>query len=159
MALRPAYSLMKVEFDNFLFAPVGVECNGMPLSVISALTRLDFDPWEKAAQLSSLAVGDAVQALAPLIARLPVGRWELKDASTIAARLVSLLPRHAPLGPQPAGTHPPENARFQLFVWLICLVLLAAGLFGTMQGGGSSPSNGPSSGAISQFASPAAAEK
>src|SRR5260370_33363740 len=98
MALRPAYLLMNIAFDDFLFAPVGEETNGMSFSVMSALTRLDFDPWEKAAQLSSLAANDAIQALASLIARLPAGRWELKDASAIAARLVPLLPQRAPAG-------------------------------------------------------------
>ncbi len=40
------------EFDNFLFAPIGVDKNGMVLSVVSALARLDVDPWEEAEELA-----------------------------------------------------------------------------------------------------------
>jgi hypothetical protein len=36
------------EFDNFLYASIGADRNGMPLSVLSALARLDLDPWEEA---------------------------------------------------------------------------------------------------------------
>jgi hypothetical protein len=31
------------EFDSFLYAPIGEDGNGMPLSVLSALARLDVD--------------------------------------------------------------------------------------------------------------------
>ena len=34
----------KSEFDAFLFAHIGEEKNGMLLSVLSALARLDLDP-------------------------------------------------------------------------------------------------------------------
>ncbi len=135
MALRPAYLSMNVEFDDFLFAPVGEQSNGMPLSVISALTRLDVDPWEKAAQLSDLTVKDAISTLASLIARLPAGRWGSAEAATIATRLVPLLPKRARPGPRPEARPPgqmigdlPPNVR------LICAVLLAAGLLGIMWG-------------------------
>jgi hypothetical protein len=40
------------DFDAFLFAPVGEERNGMLLSVLSALARLDVDPWQEAARLA-----------------------------------------------------------------------------------------------------------
>src|SRR5882724_770298 len=112
MALRPAYLGMNAEFDEFLFAPVGEQSNGMPLSVMSALTRLDFDPWEKAAQLSGLTAKDAIQTLASLIARLPAGPWDLADASTIAARLVALLPKRAAAGQRHEARHPSEKGRF-----------------------------------------------
>jgi hypothetical protein len=38
------------EFENFLFAPIGEDSNGMVLSVLSALARLDIDPWQEAAK-------------------------------------------------------------------------------------------------------------
>ena len=38
----------KSEFDSFLCAPIGEERNGMLLSVLSALARLDVDPWQEA---------------------------------------------------------------------------------------------------------------
>jgi hypothetical protein len=46
--------LIGPEFDDFLFAPLGEERNGMRLSVISALSRLEVDPWQEAASLAEL---------------------------------------------------------------------------------------------------------
>jgi len=45
MTRSATVSLQRSEFDDFLFAPIGDEKNGMLLSVISALARLDLDPW------------------------------------------------------------------------------------------------------------------
>jgi hypothetical protein len=42
------------EFDDFLFAPIGEERNGMLLSVLSALARLGVDPWLGAANLTRM---------------------------------------------------------------------------------------------------------
>jgi hypothetical protein len=52
--LRVAYAPLRPEFDHFLFAPVGEEVDGVPLSVLSALSRLGLDPREEAARLSHL---------------------------------------------------------------------------------------------------------
>jgi hypothetical protein len=79
--------------EAFLFAPIGEERNGMTLSVLSGLSRLDIDPWDEAARLSRLPTDAAIAALAQLIARLPRGAWQLSDATGIAVRLVELLPR------------------------------------------------------------------
>jgi hypothetical protein len=38
------------EFDDFLYASIGEDSNGVLLSVLSALARLDVDPWEEAAK-------------------------------------------------------------------------------------------------------------
>jgi hypothetical protein len=52
--MTPAASVLFVgsEFNDFLYAPIGVERNEMPLSVLSALARLNIDPWGEAAELS-----------------------------------------------------------------------------------------------------------
>ena len=42
------------EFEKFLYAAVGEDHNGMPLTVLSALARVDVDPWEEAAKLMQL---------------------------------------------------------------------------------------------------------
>jgi hypothetical protein len=52
MALPARFSLLHSDLNDFLFAPVGEEQNGVTLSVVSALTRLGVDPWEEAARLS-----------------------------------------------------------------------------------------------------------
>jgi len=81
------------EFDDFLFAPIGEESNGMLLSVISALARLDLDPWHEAVKLTELPGETATTRLASLIAALPDAPSAHQDPAAIAARLVALLPR------------------------------------------------------------------
>ena len=61
------------EFENFLFAPIGADRNGMLLSVLSALARLDIDPWQEAVQTSGVAGGDRDAETSSLIAALPDG--------------------------------------------------------------------------------------
>lgn len=53
MTLRRLYQPLRPDLD-FLFAAVGGERDAIPLSMISALTRLGLDPWEEANRLSSL---------------------------------------------------------------------------------------------------------
>lgn len=84
---------LRSEFDDFLFAPIDDDTNGMCLSVISALARLDVDPWQEAAELTGLPGKTATERLTSLIASLPDGLAVQRDAGTIAARLIALLPR------------------------------------------------------------------
>jgi hypothetical protein len=81
------------EFDEFLFALIGEDHNGMPLSVLSALARLDIDPWEEAATLASLPIDVATDKLTSVIGALPDGPLKLPAPATTAARLIALLPR------------------------------------------------------------------
>ena len=67
----------------------------MLLSVLSALARLDIDPWREAAQLAELPEGTATRRLASLIEALPEEPSAHPDPATIAARLIALLPRPA----------------------------------------------------------------
>ena len=92
MTLSARFSLLHSDLNDFLFASVGDEQNGMRLSVISALTRLGVDPWEEAARLAALSKVLAAEVLAPMIARLSIGRSQPSDNVAIAQRLVGLLP-------------------------------------------------------------------
>ena len=83
-------SFFRPEFDDFLYAPIGSDKDEMPLSVLSALARLNIDPWEEAAELSELPKSPAVQRLASLIAQLQGGRWTLADSRTIAVSYTHL---------------------------------------------------------------------
>ncbi len=67
----------------------------MLLSVLSALARLNLDPWQEAAELARLPGTVAMQRLTLLIAELPDVQSAPSDAGTIAARLVALLPHKA----------------------------------------------------------------
>jgi hypothetical protein len=95
--MTPVASVLFVgsEYDDFLYASIGEERNEMPLSVLSALSRLNVDPWQEAAELSELPTSTAAQRVASLIARLPAGRWVLADSRAIGDRLIELLPRAA----------------------------------------------------------------
>jgi hypothetical protein len=88
-------ALLGPEFDDFLFAPVADDGNGMLLSVLSALVRLNVDPWQEAAKLAALPGDMATQRLATLIAALPDRTSVHLDSGTIAARLIALLPHQA----------------------------------------------------------------
>lgn len=95
MTLRPGYSLVHSEFNEFLFAFVGEEKGGLQLTVLSALARLGFDPWEEAARLSGLSKEAATAALTDAILGLAEGEWKGPESRSIAVRLVSYLPRRS----------------------------------------------------------------
>src|SRR3954453_16465450 len=92
MTLRPEYALGHSEYNKFLFAVVDEEELGLPLTVLSALTRLGIDPWQEAARLTDLPRELAAQALAEVIAKLPRKAWEASNPAAIAGRLVTWLP-------------------------------------------------------------------
>src|SRR4051812_28411691 len=92
MTLRPEFALGHSEYNKFLFAVVDEEELGLPLTVLSALTRLGIDPWQEAARLTDLPRELAAQALAEVIAKLPRKAWQASNPAAIAGRLVTWLP-------------------------------------------------------------------
>jgi hypothetical protein len=117
-------SFFRSEFNDFLYALIGADRNEMPVTVLSALARLDLDPWEEAAQLSELPTNTATQRLATLLGRLPGGRWA-QDSLAIADRLIELLPRRRsskePLPQKADGLR--EMANSTVAMLLICAAL------------------------------------
>jgi hypothetical protein len=97
MAHSASVSALPAQFDDFLFASIGEDENGMLLSVISAFARLDLDPWQEAANLAQLPKATATRRLASLIAKLPGLPFTQRDIATAAARLVAHLPHLAGL--------------------------------------------------------------
>ncbi len=89
-ALAP---LIGPKFDKFLCASIGEDRNGTMLSVLSALARLDVDPWQEAASLARMPREAARERLTALIAALPDEPTADIPAKTIAADLIALLPR------------------------------------------------------------------
>jgi len=79
-------------FDAFLFAAIGDDLNGMPLTVVSVLARADLDPWQEAAILAALPKDMATQRFAALLAALPESTSQRTDAASTAVRLIALLP-------------------------------------------------------------------
>jgi hypothetical protein len=119
------------EFNDFLFAPVGKDKNDMTLSVLSALARLNVDPWQEAAALAQLPRETAAQRLASSIASLPDWSSTHLEYGTIAARLIGLLPRQAEARIPPRGTllEVGEASKFRagLFMYAVLLVFMLAG--------------------------------
>jgi hypothetical protein len=101
-----ALTFLGSEFEPFLFAPIGEDNHGMVLSLLSALARLNVDPWEEAATLAQLPRDTATRKLASLISTLPDGASARADSATIAARLIPLLPNRA-VPESPSRTTPP----------------------------------------------------
>jgi hypothetical protein len=140
MALRELFRPLRPDLDKFLFAAVGAEQNGIPLSMVSALTRLGLDPWDEAGRLSSLGKREAVEQLARLIAELPDTRRPLAEAREIASGLVEQLPKHdsdraspsIPVRRRYRWPAVPRRPQFLIF----CLVVAAAALVSIMLHGG-----------------------
>ena len=90
MTHAPLTPLIGAEFDKFLGAPIGEGRNGTPLSVLSALARLDVDPWQEAASLARMPTDAAAARLTALLVALPDAPTKDVPAKTIAADLVAL---------------------------------------------------------------------
>ncbi|MGO9423704.1 hypothetical protein [Roseiarcus sp.] len=89
-ALSP---LIGPEFDEFLGAPIGEDRNGTTLSVLSALARLDVDPWQEATSLARMPREAAAERLTALIDALPREPASAVPSQTSAADLIALLPK------------------------------------------------------------------
>ena len=92
MPSSDAFAFSRSGLNEFLFAPVGTESNGMTLSVVSVFARLGNDPWLEAGRLARLPKSEATESLARIIANMPTSIWPLQSATAIAVRLVALLP-------------------------------------------------------------------
>jgi hypothetical protein len=140
MTLRRPFRPLRPDLDKFLFAAVGDEVKGIPLSVVSALTRLGLDPWKEAGRLSSLSYHEAIEQLARLIAELPGSSRTFSEARDIAGSLVNLLPKHnnSPKSAPQVQIRPRffrPVLRQTSIVWVICFVLSAAALIGVVAHG------------------------
>lgn len=127
MALRPEYSMHHSEFNEFLFASIGVEKSGQDLTVLSAFARLGLDPWGEADRLSALSKDVAIGALSAMIAKLPRGEWKKSDTPSIAARLVNCLPRRRSLPARPQNTNGIDNRKpmFDVGKWPVWVAITA----------------------------------
>ena len=101
-ALSP---LIGPEFDQFLGASIGEDRNGTGLSVLSALARLDVDPWKEAASLARMPREAAAVRLTELIGALPLAPASAIPSGMSAASLVALLPK----GSQAVDVHSSDS--------------------------------------------------
>jgi hypothetical protein len=129
MAYPDAFALKNSGLNNFLFAGVGDELNGSPLTILSLLARLGEDPWAQAAKWSNLPRAAAIDSLAKAIALMPLAPHALAEARATASRLVLLLPTRAD-APQPkagvtiAGTQFPGWVPMTAFFCSLAVALM-----------------------------------
>ena len=100
----------------------------MLISVLSALARLDIDPWREAASLAKMSTEAATERMRLLIAALPEETSARSNADEIAARLIALLP------PRQVISRPMSNkiragnkgvpANYRIIIFLILMALL-----------------------------------
>ena len=84
---------LTTQFDCFLFAPVCEDPNGLQLSVLSLLARINRDPWKEAARLAAMPKAKAEMSLVSSLDLAAGKGWDPAQANMISARLVSLLPQ------------------------------------------------------------------
>ena len=118
---------LDTQFDSFLFAAIGESKEGMCITVLSALARLNVDPWKKAAELSRLPGDVAGQKLASLIATVP-GLPSANLEPGMIDRLVNLLPtaKTAPALEQTFGVGVVLNARTLIIYVTLMAVIMGA---------------------------------
>jgi hypothetical protein len=90
---RDSFSSLTSTYNQFLFTPVCEEANGMQLSVLSALARMDVDPWEEATRLAAMPKAIAERTLVSTLDRVLDKSWNPSEKEIMAARLVQLLPQ------------------------------------------------------------------
>ena len=151
---RSPFAARTSAFDDFLYAPIGDEDNGMVLTALSALARLGVDPWDEAARLSALPRDVATKRLTSIISGLPRGQWA--PAENIAGRLTALLP--SPLQTPPAQAVPTQNPAKGLspaaMVMFLAIILINIVAFSMMRHQDVQPGTSPSAVTDSSNTSP-----
>lgn len=104
-------------YDAFLFESLGVEENGMDLSVLSALARAGVDPWAEAKRLAGLPRQAAIAAIAAIL--------NLASDTETARRLVELLPRATSLSQPPSPRTLDRQALFRRYGLVMIIAWLA----------------------------------
>ena len=123
MPRSDAFVLKNSGLNEFLFAEVGNEVNGSPLTILSVLARLGQDPWAEAARLAKLPKARTIDYIANIISEMPLSPRTLIDARATAARITSLLPSHSKPESPPIG-------KPLVPAWVPLAVFVAAVAFG-----------------------------
>jgi hypothetical protein len=120
-----AFALRNSDLNAFLFADVGTELNGSPLTMLSVLARLGQDPWTEATRWTNLPKAAAIDCMARSIGQMPLDPRALADKTATASRLILLLPMHSRPGGNRIGV---RGLRSGVPNWIpiafLCLSLL-----------------------------------
>jgi hypothetical protein len=99
MTTSDVFAFDKAGIKPFLFAEIGIEPNGSPLTVLSLLARLGEDPWSLAMQWIRLPKRAVIEQLASRIQQASLSGPTAGEPHGIAVRLIGLLPEPAPALP------------------------------------------------------------
>jgi len=122
--------MLRKDFDEFLFAPVGKDASGMPVTLLTVLARLGVDPWEEANDLAHLSREPAMQRLASRLESMPNAPVSAEETVNIATRLITLLHRApgrkpaSPAAPQLPGVLKSSKRLNPAIYWLIGVVFI-----------------------------------
>jgi hypothetical protein len=125
---------LRTDLNDFLFAPIADDANGMPLTLLSALARLGIDPWAEAADLADQSRDSATKKLVALLSGVRNGPSPGADTETLAARLVALLHPASKLRAAVDGATslpaavaiPPRRVKLAIY-YLLALLLMFVG--------------------------------
>jgi hypothetical protein len=137
------------EFDNFLFARIGEDQNGLTLSVVSLLARMNLDPWEQAGILATLPAQAAAKCLSRSLDSLTDPLLRQAIGETTVQRLLALLPRRMPaavsepLASLSAMVSPQPGARIRVIISIVfiaaTIILVGVQMFATRRFAPSQP--------------------
>jgi hypothetical protein len=116
---------LTTQFDGFLFAPVCEDPNGLQLSVLTALARINRDPWKEAARLAAMPRANAAISLVSSLQLSAANGWDPSQANMISARLVALLPRSdetATVAPEIQKANARRSAYWLLWLGLVMMI-------------------------------------
>ena len=117
-------------FDTFLYASIGQDKNGVPLSMLSVFARRDADPWDEAAKLCQLPKASALSTIAEVLDAGAPHPLDPDDQALRAARLFALLPSSldTPLEFRTLLRTTLSNKRHASIAYGVAIILLFFGL-------------------------------
>jgi hypothetical protein len=144
------------EFQPFLQSKLWEEKNEMRLTVLSALARLDIDPWQEAAELAALPKAWAEKRLAERLGRLPGAPAAFLEVGAFCGRSVNLLPQTPRLAKGAPTPPPAANTKARLIGLASVYVFVGASIAIVYMISLSAPSPSQPVAAATQHLSPAA---
>jgi hypothetical protein len=124
MATSDAFAFKNSGLNAFLFAEVGQELNGSPLTILSVLARLGKDPWAEAAKWVGMPKSATIDRLTQSISQMPLCPEALTDARATASRLILLLPSQTSAPRE--NERPATAGKASVPRWVLVAICLAA---------------------------------
>lgn len=136
MAGPPVRNPHPPEFEPFLYAFVGEDGRGSPVTVLSVLARLNLDPWAEAADLAALGREAAATRFGTLLSGVREVPALGQTHGPVGRELVRLLPERAARsgGSPPASRQNGPLTPGMLWAIVAALLVVAQMIFGGSSG-------------------------